>query len=111
MAAYGRDMQELGLTQSWLMAAGKQLIWQRFLQSKIRKRDKVLPAPDGDAGPAATSQVWVVSHILYVVLATLFITSNAVLRNATPHHATLYHTRPHHTTPCMLWVVIDLVDQ
>ena len=51
MSAYGQGMQGLGFTESWLMAAGKQLIWQRFLQSKIRKQGRSLQAPpaDGDA--------------------------------------------------------------
>ena len=51
MAAYGAEMQGLGLTEPWLMAAGKQLIWQRFLQSKIRKHSEAVQA-DGD-NPAA----------------------------------------------------------
>ena len=59
MEAYGQQMQGLGFTEAWLMAAGKQLIWQRFLQSKIRKRAKSLDAApsDDEAGPPATSQV------------------------------------------------------
>ena len=59
MSAYGQGMQGLGFTEGWLMATGKQLIWQRFLESKIRKQGRPLQAPpsDGDADPAATSQV------------------------------------------------------
>ena len=79
MAVYGQEMQELGFTEAWLMAAGKQLIWQRFLQSKIRKRAKALPAKalpaapsDGEAGPPATSQVSSAGQIIQSVLPWLY---------------------------------------
>ncbi len=42
-------MQGLGFTEAWLMAAGKQLIWQRFLQAKHRKRAKSLQTPEDGA--------------------------------------------------------------
>ena len=57
MAAYGEEMKGVGFTEAWLMAAGKQLIWQRFLQAKLRKRAKSLQASpldvydDQDADP------------------------------------------------------------
>ena len=49
MTGYGDEMQGLGFTEAWLMAAGKQLIWQRFLQAKHRKRAKSLQTPEDDA--------------------------------------------------------------
>ncbi len=49
MTGYGDEMQGLGFTEAWLMAAGKQLIWQRFLQAKHRKRAKSLQTPEDGA--------------------------------------------------------------
>ncbi|KAL0042386.1 hypothetical protein WJX77_010878 [Trebouxia sp. C0004] len=53
MTGYGAEMQGLGFTEAWLMAAGKQLIWQRFLQAKHRKRAKSLQTPEDGAGNQA----------------------------------------------------------
>jgi hypothetical protein len=50
MTGYGDEMQGLGFTEAWLMTAGKQLIWQRFLQAKHRKRAKSLQTPEDGAG-------------------------------------------------------------
>ena len=77
MAAYGQEMQGLGFTEAWLMAAGKQLIWQRFLQSKIRKRAKSLPVAlsNDEAGPPATSQVFTsAACIMHSELTRLYFT-------------------------------------
>lgn len=59
MAAYGSDMQSVGFTEAWLMSAGKQLIWQRFLQAKLRKKPKGLQASsiDDDKDGAQLDQV------------------------------------------------------
>ncbi|DBA85227.1 TPA: hypothetical protein ACH3X2_005930 [Trebouxia sp. C0005] len=49
MSGFGDEMHGLGFTEAWLTAAGKQLIWQRFLQAKHRKRAKSLQTPDDGA--------------------------------------------------------------
>ena len=48
MVAYGSDMQAVGFTEAWLVAAGKQLIWQRFLQAKLRRPSHSQQASEGD---------------------------------------------------------------
>ncbi|KAA6429373.1 MAG: hypothetical protein FRX49_00767 [Trebouxia sp. A1-2] len=53
MSGFGDEMHGLGFTEAWLTAAGKQLIWQRFLQAKHRKRAKSLQTPDDGAADQA----------------------------------------------------------
>ena len=55
MSAYGPEMQSLGLTEAWLMTAGKQLIWQRFLQAKLRRSSSEAASPAAAAGASATA--------------------------------------------------------
>lgn len=50
----------MGLTEAWLMTAGKQLIWQRFLQAKLRRPPSeaataAAPAAGAAAGAAAAA--------------------------------------------------------
>lgn len=57
MAAYGSEMQAVGFTEAWLTAAGKQLIWQRFLQAKLRRPGQSRQASENDGQEQDNDQV------------------------------------------------------
>ncbi len=63
MTGYGAEMQGLGFTEAWLMAAGKQLIWQRFLQAKHRKRAKSLHTPEDGADDQVTLETNIADYV------------------------------------------------
>lgn len=57
MAAYGSEMQAVGFTEAWLVVAGKQLIWQRFLQAKLRRPGHSRQASEGEGQEQDGDQV------------------------------------------------------
>ena len=63
MTGYGDEMQGLGFTEAWLMAAGKQLIWQRFLQAKHRKRAKSFQPPEDGADDQAGREISIADYV------------------------------------------------